>query len=222
MKSAWGAGFRDSRLLSERPLHRESTESQAIDDGVIRLAVSEARTRREIGRLAAHFLAVSGHNRLGFSRIGDYCTERLGISGRELQSFAFVASELEERPSLARAFARGEISWSQTRLLCAAADADSEVDWLERARGLTVRALAREIRNCARRATGGDVSAMRDDECDLTEGEARVRFSIPCPARLAFLWRRGVELARRMLGSHASSWQAAESDRRRELLGRPD
>ena len=212
LKSAWGAGFRDSRPPSERPLHRESTESQrTIDDGVIRLAVSEARTRREIGRLAARFLAVSGHNRLGFSRIGDYCTERLGISGRELQSFAFVASKLEERPSLARAFACGEISWSQTRLLCAIAAADSEVDWLNRARGLTVRDLAREIRGFTCGLARGDISATLDDECDLTEGEARVRFSIPCPARLAFLWRRGIELARRMLGSHASPWQAAEA-----------
>ncbi|MGH7803730.1 MAG: hypothetical protein ACREQJ_05235, partial [Candidatus Binatia bacterium] len=86
---------------------------------MLRLSREEARARLELGRVAARFLDVKGHERLAFARLGDYARERLGISGRELQSFAFVAARLEALPLVAAAFLRGEISWSQTRLLCA-------------------------------------------------------------------------------------------------------
>src|SRR5262245_54035964 len=99
----------------------------SIDEELLRLAHLEASARVELGRAAARFLELGGYHPLGFSRLGDYARERLGISGREVQSFAFVALRLARLPLVARAFALGEISWSQTRLLCAAADADSEV-----------------------------------------------------------------------------------------------
>jgi hypothetical protein len=190
---------------------RDRSSPWSADERAVRLARRKASARRELGRIAARFMSIGGHHRLGFSSVGDYSRERLGISGRELQSFAFVASRLERLPLVGRAFARGEVSWSQVRLLAAIADAESEESWLARARGRTVRELVIEIRRSSGAAVGAELEEALDDESDSTEGEGRVRFSLPCPARVALLWRRAIELARRMLGWQAPVWQAAEA-----------
>ncbi|MGH7806381.1 MAG: hypothetical protein ACREQJ_18680, partial [Candidatus Binatia bacterium] len=177
----------------------------------MRLTVVEAHARLRLGRAAARFLAIRGNDGLGFPRLGDFSRERLGISGRELQSFASVATRLEALPLLASAFARGEVSWSQARLLCAVAAAASESAWLARARGLTVRELVAAIRAERGGKVGGELADVLEDESDAIEGERSERFSIRCPGRVTLLWRRAVELARRMLGSQAPVWQAAEA-----------
>jgi hypothetical protein len=209
LQAAPGAGFRAPGSQPTR-LRVEHGTARETDAALVRLSQLEARARRDLGRLASRFAAIRGHDALGFRSVGDYARELLGISGRELQSFAFVASRLERLPRVAAAFARGEISWSQARLLCAVASRDDEASWLDRARGLTVRELVLEIRrSCA--VTAPDVAAVLDDESDETEGEPRVRLSVACPARVTLLWRRAVELARRMLGSQASISEAAEA-----------
>src|SRR5439155_328777 len=116
-----------------------------------RLARQEAVCRRVLGRLARTFLAGRYHHRLGFARLGDYTRERLSLSAREVQELARVAERLESLPAVATAFAAGDLSWTQTRLLATAATADSEHEWLALARDRTVRALDERLR-AARRA----------------------------------------------------------------------
>jgi hypothetical protein len=183
---------------------------QPRHDDVLAISAIEAEARRRLGEAAVRFLEIDGTRALGFARVGDYARERLGISGRELQSFASVAERLERLPLVAGAFRRGELLWSAVRLLCSVADVGSEGEWLERARRLTVQELAEAVR--AHRASRGFAATDAVDEAtDETEGERRVRFSIACPARVAFLWRRAVELGRRMIGSEVPLWQIAEA-----------
>ncbi len=198
-KAAWGAGFHD---VAHAPAN--------LDAAVYKLARGEALARLELGRAAARFSALRGWEPLGFSRLGDYARERLGISGRELSSFAFVATRLAELPRVGEAFAVGELSWSATRLLCSVADGGSESAWLVRARRATASELAADVCGSARIAIGEMADAI-DEVTDSSDGEPRVCLSVPCPGRIAFLWRRAIELARRMLGSQAPVWQAAEA-----------
>src|SRR5262245_47005383 len=88
-----------------------------LDGYLRRLASQEARCRTVLGRLARRFLRTSGHHTLGFARIGDYSREQLGLSGRELQSLATVSERLERLPAVRAAFAAGQVSWAQVRLL---------------------------------------------------------------------------------------------------------
>src|SRR5204863_5222396 len=112
-----------------------------LDGYLRRLARQEAVCRRVLGRLARTFLAGRYHQRLGFARLGDYTRERLSLSARQVQELARVAERLESLPAIAAAFAAGDLSWTQTRLLATAATADSEREWLALARDQTVRAL---------------------------------------------------------------------------------
>src|SRR5216117_2928725 len=115
--------------------------ARQLDGYLRRLARQEAVCRRVLGRLARTFLADRYHNRLGFARLGDWTRERLGLSARQVQDLARVAERLESLPAIAAAFAAGDLSWTQTRLLATAATPDSEGEWLALARDRTVRAL---------------------------------------------------------------------------------
>src|SRR5216110_870796 len=91
-----------------------------LDGFLRRLARQEAACRRVLGRLARTFLAGHYHHRLGFARLSDYTRERLGLSARQVQDLARVAERLESLPAIAAAFAAGDLSWTQTRLLATA------------------------------------------------------------------------------------------------------
>src|SRR2546422_11235069 len=164
-----------------------------LDGWLRRLAAQDARGRMVLGRLARAFLRRRGHHDLGFSRLGDYSRDRLGISAREHQSLATVSARLERLPQLRAAFADGVLSWAQIRLLTAVATPEDEAEWLSRAEGRTVRALAAVMRT----PPDGD-----DDEA---------RFRLRCPRRVRLLWQQVVELARRMAGTELTQSQAAEA-----------
>src|SRR5207248_6414268 len=165
-----------------------------LDGYLLRLARQEAVCRRVLGRLARTFLAGRYHHRLGFARLSDYTRERLGLSARQVQDLARVAERLESLPAVAAAFAAGDLSWTQTRLLATAATPDSEHEWLALARGRTVRALE---------------ALVAHPPADPDE-RRRLRFSLRCPRRVRGRWRQAIELARRMAGSELSLAQAAE------------
>ncbi len=112
-----------------------------IDRWLRVLSRQEARCRAVFGRLAAIFLRQQAQHRLGFRRVGDYSRERLGLSARELQTAARVVTALAALPRLATAFATGELTWTQLRILVTVATPATEEHWLNLARGCTVRAL---------------------------------------------------------------------------------
>ncbi len=117
-----------------------------VDSHLCRLARQEAACRRVLGILAAAFLRRRAHHPLGFARVGDCTRERFGISARELQSMARVATKLQMLEGLSRAFEAGELAWTHVRLLIDVATPATEARWIALARGLTVRALQQRIR----------------------------------------------------------------------------
>src|SRR5438874_10506342 len=145
-----------------------------LDGWLRRLAAQDARGRIVLGRLARAFLRRRGHHDLGFSRLGDYSRERLGISARELQSLATVSARLERLPQLRAAFTDGVLSWAQIRLLTAVATPEDEAEWLARAERCTVRALAAVI------------PTPPDGEDDAA---AAARFRLRCPRRGRLRWQ---------------------------------
>jgi hypothetical protein len=178
-----------------------------LDGWLRRLASQETRCRRVLGRLAAVFLQRAGHHELGFARVNDYSTERLGISGRELQSLATVTERLDALPETSAAFDRGELSWTQVRLLIGVVTADSETAWIGLARGRTVRGLEALIRE------------FKIPPPDVFERPAT--FRLRCPQRVFRLWHDTVELARRVAGAQLTQGQAAEAIAAEGLSARP-
>jgi len=140
----------------------DRADAALVVDGYLRrLSSQEARCRRVLGTLASDFLRRRAHHTLGFVRVDDYARERLGLSGRELQSAAQVVGALRELPALAAAFDEGTLSWTQARLLIAIARPETEAAWLAIARDRTVRALETVLRDARRRGQVGQPQQRR-------------------------------------------------------------
>ncbi len=144
--------------LVNRELPHVDRAACELDRWLRVLGRQEALCRRAIGCLAAAFLRQQAQHRLGFSRVGDYSRERLGISARELQTAARVVTALTTLPQLAAAFDAGAISWTQLQILVTVATSASEAHWLELASGRTVRALEALVRKARVSTTASESS----------------------------------------------------------------
>ncbi len=95
--------------------------------------------------------------RLGWSGVGDYARERLGVAARTGQVMARLGRALLTRPLLRAAVRSGEVSLRAAQEVAAVAVDEEEAAWVERARTLTVRGLVAAVRE-AQRGDQGDAA----------------------------------------------------------------
>src|SRR6185436_10085142 len=114
---------------------------QVAHETLSRLARERAAADAEEGRwlLAAQRAAVHVH--LSFGSFGEYVERMFGYKPRSMQEKLRVAEALEALPALERALSSGEIGWSAVRELTRVAVSETEHEWLEFARGKTLRQL---------------------------------------------------------------------------------
>lgn len=125
-----------------------------LDRHLRRLARMRSPLELRLARLLGRMHALSGHLDLGFARLSDYVSERLGFSARRMHSLLRIERGLRSLPATAAAFEAGRLSQSQVLLLLRVATPADEEAWLEAAAGLSVRRLARKVREAlSRRAS---------------------------------------------------------------------
>jgi hypothetical protein len=105
------------------------------------LARERAAADAEEGRWLLAALRSAVHVQLGFGSFNEYIERMFGYKPRSIQGKLRVAEALEQLPSLTRALSSGALGWSAVRELTRVAVADTEQDWLDVARGKTVRQL---------------------------------------------------------------------------------
>ena len=180
-------------------------------DAEVRLAAlarSAAPVRRALAALAGQLVAAKAWDRLGYVRPRDYAVEQLGLSARQVQDLAHVDRALRGLPRIDAAFVAGELTWTKVRLLCRVATAADEDAWLDLAKRVTARALAREVRAVDTRAleAGG---AIETDE-DGVEEVPRETVWLRVTPRVRARWGRARLLARQMAGEALSQADIAE------------
>ncbi len=133
-------------------------------------------------RLASGLSRIHGrrlYRLLGYVRLADYLTERLGMSLRRCQAILRLERALARLPRLARALAAGEVSVSKLEVAAGVATAETETAWLERARRLPLVSL----REAARQASGGArIAASPTDGTDATSAPDDAPMSSATPA----------------------------------------
>ncbi|MEO8180802.1 MAG: hypothetical protein ABI895_18360, partial [Deltaproteobacteria bacterium] len=119
----------------------ETSTWQLAHAALSRLARERAAADAEEGRwlLAAERAAVHVH--LGFSGFAEYVERLFGYKPRSTQEKLRVAEALERLPAFSRALSAGELSWSAVRELTRVVVSETEHEWLEFARGKTLRQL---------------------------------------------------------------------------------
>ncbi len=230
----------DGRLVAARHLERHLlrlARTGALVDG--RLAPGLERMRsRSLYRL------------LGYVRLGDYLTERLGMSLRRCQAILRLERALERLPRLRAALQAGEVSLSKAEVVAGVASADTEVAWLERSSRQTVAdlreaaAAARAAGNDAAGVPGSDatggascVGAAAGDASgggkaaggpggaaaeSIEQDEAGRLVSFSAPARVLAIWHWTLDLVRRVAGQQEPAWRCAEYLAAEFLSGVPD
>ena len=134
--------------------------------------------------------------RLGYSGIGDYARERVGIAASTARKMARLARELRDRPIVRLAVQSGEMSVRQAEAVLPVARGDAEASWVARARVDTVRGLKVAVKN----------TAAPDPEED-EEDEEFERLSIPVSAEARPDVDEGLAHAKKALGKNPPKWQ---------------
>ncbi len=213
--------IRASPLVHPRPLPRGAATSRAplversrdspsvrLDERAAALARGQPPLRRALAALAARLVATKGWERLGYARLGDYAVERLGVSARTVQDWAYVDRALAELPLLSGAMLRGELPWTSVRLLARVATVADEERWIERAKQLSSRALEREVRQVDLGSMGAGAAepAGDDGSSELCEG-----IVLRCTPQARCKWNRVRQLANRVAGERMATWASAEA-----------
>jgi hypothetical protein len=189
--------------ILEPPLADERAHLLRDEAGLLldRLLVRVARGHGALDVALGEGLAALGQGdralRLGYSGIGDYARERLGISARTAQAMAHLARELRTRPLLRDAVRRGDVSVRKAQAILPLAVDEAEAQWVARARAETVRAL--EAAAHARRP-------LRDGEDEMWD---RLDLGLAPEGRAVV--DEALALAGKVVGAGAPKWQRLEA-----------
>jgi hypothetical protein len=112
--------------------------------------------RRELdamtGRILFTMSEIGFFSCMGFVDIAHYAREQLGLAGSTARRLQHIERCMWEMPEVREAFYTGEIGLAKVAQLIRVAKGQDLTDWMERARGVTVRRLELEVRAVLRRA----------------------------------------------------------------------
>src|SRR4051812_40842384 len=168
----------------------------SFDGVLVRLARGQGALDVAIGDALGDLSLGDRVLRLGYSNIGDYARERLGMPASTAQKMARLARELRERPVLRAAVQAGEVTARKADAVLPLARGAEEPPWTERARVETVRALSAAVRDA-----GFPVA-------DSDEPWERLVIDLADEDRSAV--NAALEVAGKLLGAPAPMWQRME------------
>jgi hypothetical protein len=185
---------------ADMPSLRRDDAALLLDGLLVRLARGRGALEVAIGDGLAALSEGDRALRLGYASLGDYARERLGIAGSTAEKLARLARALRERPLLAAAVRRGEVSARKAETIVPLARGEDEGAWVARAKAETVRALE------------AAVQSERPRSADDTDDERweRVFVASLAPGARERL-DRALALAGKELGATAPRWQRIEA-----------
>src|SRR5256885_6951227 len=170
-------GLGKAAALLEYPLSRERDEAtcryaaHVIDALLVRVARGRGALDVAIGD---GLEAVAARKmQLGYSTLGDYAREKLGIAASTAQKMARFARELRKRPILRGAVWAGEVSQRAAEAVLPNAMGDDEAKWVELARTCTVQALEAAGREGRMPSAEDAAGSVEGDEAPWSAEPAR-------------------------------------------------
>jgi hypothetical protein len=210
-------GYLDVPYLHERSRILRFESGLALDAPLRRLARVSGAVDRALAKRLARLQASRGYIRLGYSRLGDYARERLGMAERTAFDVARLGRALEKLPRLDRALAAGRLTWTAALQVARVAETDDEQAWVERACSLPVRELKRCVQSSLAKpgcANETRVAGPRSDATGSTDDggtqERQGRVLVHAGLRTAFHWHAALDLCRQTAGADLPESEAAE------------
>src|SRR5688572_8185880 len=134
---------------SSAAAHARGVDADVLEDLADEIATLSAHIHAATHRLLvliADFDRLRGWEPAGYSNCARWLAGRTGIDVSTAREQVRVARMLVQLPLTSEAMARGELSFSQVRALSRVAQADSEAELLELARGTSTAQLERMVR----------------------------------------------------------------------------
>ncbi|MFL5445665.1 MAG: HNH endonuclease [Myxococcales bacterium] len=188
------------------PLPREPDEAvcqqaaRVIDALLVRVARGRGAIDVAIGEALDELTVGDRKSRLGYSNIGDYAREVIGIAASTAYKMGRLARKLRERSLLRAAVRAGEVSIRAAEAVLPKALGEEEAKWVELARIGTVRGL----KAAAKKGPGALDETATDDE---KWGPIRARVT---PEQRAVA-DEAMEVARKLVGAAESRWKLLEA-----------
>src|SRR5690349_3733984 len=193
----------NAAAILEYPLAREPDEAtcqlaaRTVDALLIRVAKGRGALDIAIGD---GLLALAPQKmELGFSTLGDYARERLGIAASTAQKMARSAGELQKRPLLRKAVWAGEVPMRAAEAVFPLAIGDAEAEWVELARNSTVRALQAAVEQRSAPGSATEPAPATPEEHDEKWGPIFARVG---PERMPGI-EEAIEVARKVVDAAA-------------------
>ncbi len=195
-----------------------------LDGLLVRVARGHGALDLAIGSGLAALTVGDRLLRLGFSRLGDYSRERLGLPGSTAEKLARLARLLGDRPLLQAAVRSGAVSLRKAETIAPLARGADEAGWVERARVETVRALAAEVRAALgdvgeeeeqwervvfSGSSGEEAQLAKAPAADGAEGGAAMAVAVARTPRQSF--DEALTVAGTLLGATSPRWQRVEA-----------
>jgi hypothetical protein len=190
---------------TERRFVLRPEAAELIDGLLARVARGAGALDVALGSGLRTLEAGGGPLRLGYSSLGDYARERLGLPESTSRRLARLSAGLHERPLLEAAVRAGEVTLRKAQVVLGVARGPDEERWVARARGETVRALAVAVRDEA----GGDGSTAAAAAEETREPLVPLEIELSDADRSAL--REALSLAGKTLGATAPPWQRVEA-----------
>lgn len=176
----------DAALLADGLLTRVVRQHGALD-----VAIGQALRALKQG---------DNVQRLGFSGLGDYVRERLGMGPGTAKELVRLADGLVMRPQLAAAVRSGSVSARKVLTILPVAIGDAEAEWIACAQRMTVRELEAAVR------------AARDGQAPAGDAEERwTQVFISLTEQQRELVEAALLVARSVVGQAAPRWQLFEA-----------
>jgi 5-methylcytosine-specific restriction endonuclease McrA len=175
-----------------RDAHLSKLDWRQAHEALSRLSRRRARLDWQEGRALLDALRSAAHLHLGFATFAEYVERVLGHKRRSTEERLRVAEALEQLPKLNNALRDGAMSWSVARELTRVATTESELAWLEAARGRT----ARQVEELVEGHRTGD---RPDDPYDASLRRHVLRFEVSADTYATFV--EAMARLRREVGS---------------------
>src|SRR5256885_9671533 len=209
------AAFAAAAAILEWPFPRERDEATCCELARIldALLVRVARGKGALDVAVGEALEVMGTGGrvfdLGFSGVGDYAREVLGIPASTAQKMARFARRLRERPLLRAAVWSGEVSLRAAEAVLPRARGEEEAAWVARARTGTVCSLKAAIKGAGGEAEGRRAQESVESVDPLEEDEKWTRVRAKLTPEQRAIVDEALDLARKAMvhGATAPTWR---------------
>jgi hypothetical protein len=185
-----------------------------IDARLRELAAMRDRWDELLGHLGMLMQSLGLWRALGFASFGQYCEERLGMSGRAVAQRAWLERRLAGLPALRRAMREGRVSYEKARVVASLAGEGDEEAWVaaaERATCIELRRRADEEEDAQMRAHRELLLRLPGSVAELLEEALESAFRV---GRREGRWLSTPERLERVAEHFVETWGALPPPRR--------